>query len=231
MGQVMVASFINMLAAGWYCCQATQYRNKKARLETRERGLAADQARLNEEGKVPCLFPPRVYALTRQVLAHAVRAEMGNLVAVNLKETAGTCQLVVDQCVALADVILTGTTQPPWPPAEEDLRIIAAITTSGLQACGEPIAGTGPPAAAGDEAVYAYLSRVVVAGEPVTSVFPPGESFVLPVWTTAAMLVAFLPHRPWQAHLELIWGMTAGDGTNVTAIEALRSRLRRHAGH
>jgi hypothetical protein len=44
---------------------------------------------------------------------------------------------------------------------------------------------TGPPAEAGDEAVYVYLARVVVAGEPAASVFPPGEAVVLPVWATA----------------------------------------------
>jgi hypothetical protein len=68
------------------------------------------------------------------------------------------------------------STAGPRPPAEEDIRLVVAITTSGVEASGEQIAHTGPPAEAGDEAVYAFLARVVVAGEPASSVFPPGEA-------------------------------------------------------
>lgn len=114
-----------------------------------------------------------------------------------------------------------------WPPAEEDLRLIAAITTSGLDAAREKIAHTGPPAAAGDEAVYTYLARVVVAGEPAAEVFPPGESVILPVWATAAMLVSFLPGRPWQGHLSLLWDMADEDGVNFSALGAIEARARR----
>jgi hypothetical protein len=66
-----------------------------------------------------------------------------------------------------------------------------------------------------------------VAGEPATQVFPPGESVVLPVWTTAAMVVSFLPGRPWHGHLEAIWGMAADDGVNFSARTAIESRARR----
>jgi hypothetical protein len=43
------------------------------------------------------------------------------------------------------------------------------------------------------DAVYTYLARVVVNGEPVTQVSSPGGSIILPAWTAAAMLVSLLP--------------------------------------
>ena len=54
----------------------------------------------------PHVFPPRIYELTFQMLEHAVHAEMGNLIGIQLSESADTCQLIVDQCIALADCIL-----------------------------------------------------------------------------------------------------------------------------
>lgn len=52
---------------------------------------------------------------------------------------------------------------------------------------------------------------------------------VLPVWATAAMLVSFLPLRPWRVHLDLIWQMEDDDGVNFTAMAALDARPgRRH---
>jgi hypothetical protein len=93
--------------------------------------------------------------------------------------------------------------------------------------CGEQIVGTGPPAEAGEEAVHAYLARVIVAGEPAASVFPPGDAVVLAVWATAAMLVAFQPLLPWQAHLEAIWQLEDDDGVNCTALHALDTRAHR----
>jgi hypothetical protein len=91
--------------------------------------------------------------------------------------------------------ILNSRSPDAWPPAEEDIRLVAATTVSGLEATGEQIARTGPPAEAGDEAVYAYLARVVAAGEPAASVLPPGEAFELPVWATAAMPVSNQPNK------------------------------------
>jgi len=41
------------------------------------------------------------------------------------------------------------------------------------------------------------------------------------------MLVAFLPARPWQGHLELIWKLKTDDGVNRTALHAAERRFRR----
>jgi hypothetical protein len=46
------------------------------------------------------LFPPRIYELTYRMLEHAVHAEMGNLIGIQLSESADTCQLIVDQFIA-----------------------------------------------------------------------------------------------------------------------------------
>src|SRR3984885_8491619 len=176
----------------------------------------------------PALFPPRIYELTYRMLEHAVHAELADLTIINLTENADTCQLIVDQCIALADCILDRRTSGPWPPTEKVIRVFATATLSGLENSGEKIARTGPPAATSD-AVYAYLARVVVAGEPAAQVFPPGESVILPAWTTAAMLVSLLPEgaRNWQDHLQMIWDLETPDGVNYAALAAIHSRARR----
>jgi hypothetical protein len=176
----------------------------------------------------PTLFPPRIYELTHRMLEHAVHAELADLTIINLTENADTCGLIVDQCIALADCILDRRSAPPWPPAEHVIRVFATATVSGLETSGEKIAHTGPPAATSD-AVYTYLARVVVDGEPATQVFPPGESVILPAWTTAAMLVSLLPEgaRAWQDHLQMIWDLETTDGMNYSALAALQSRARR----
>jgi hypothetical protein len=176
----------------------------------------------------PCLFPPRIYELTHRMLQHAVHAELADLVIINLTENADTCQLIVDQCIALADCILDRRTSEPWPPTEKVIRVFATATLSGLENSGEKIAHTGPPAATSG-AVHTYLARVVVGGEPATHVFPPGESVILPAWTTAAMLVSLLPDgaRAWQDHLQMIWDLETTDGINYSALAAIHSRARR----
>ena len=176
----------------------------------------------------PSLFPPRIYELTHRMLEHAVHAELGNLVGINLTESADTCQLIVDQCIALADCILDRRTSEPWPPTEKVIRAFATATVNGLENSGEEIAHTGPPAATRD-AVYTYLARVVVGGEPAAHVFPPGESVILPAWTTAAMLVSLLPEGActWQDHLRMIWDLETTDGVNYSALIAIYSRFRR----
>src|ERR1700753_272357 len=95
--------------------------------------------------RLPCPIPSRIYELTHQMLRHAVSAELADLVVINLRESADTCQLIVDQCVALAECILIGQSSSPWPPTEEELRLVAAATVSSLDCSGEKIARTGPP--------------------------------------------------------------------------------------
>jgi hypothetical protein len=231
---MLVPAFIYVLLAGWNWSQATahrkqaaEYRAKEADLGTREHALSQDRARLTSEVRSPRALPARAYELTYQMLEHAVHAELADLAVFSLTESPDTCELVVDQCVAIADMILNSKSQGAWPPAEEDIRLAATITISGLEASGEPIAHTGPPAEAGKEAVYAYLARVVVAGEPAASVFPPGEAVVLPLWATAAMLVSSLPLLPWQVHLECVWQLEDDDGVNFSALHALDARSRR----
>ena len=178
--------------------------------------------------QVPALFPPRIYELTYRMLEHAVHAELADLVIINLTESPDTCQLIVDQCIALADCILDRRTSTPWPPSEKVIRVFAKSTITGLENSGEKIAHTGPPAATSD-AVYTYLARVVVDGQPATDVFPPGESVILPAWTTAAMLVSLLPEgaSAWQDHLQMIWDLETTDGINYSALAAIHSRARR----
>jgi hypothetical protein len=183
---------------------------------------------LSIQGQWPTLIPPRIYELTYRMLEHAVQAELGNLVGINLTESPDTCQLIVDQFIALAECILDRRSAPPWPPTEKVIRGFAKSTVTGLENSGEKIAYTGPPAATSD-AVYTYLARVVVEGEPAAQVFPPGESVILPAWTTAAMLVSLLPEgaSTWQDHLQMIWDLETTDGVNYAALAAIYSRLRR----
>ena len=176
----------------------------------------------------PTLFPPRIYELTYRMLEHAVQAEMVEVMIINLAESADTCGLIVDQCIALAEGMFDRRTAEPWPPSEQVIRAFATATVGGLQSSGERIAHTGPPAATRD-AVYTYLARVVVGGEPATQVFPPGEFLMLPVWATAAMLVSLPPEgaASWQEHLRMLWDLKTSDGMNYCALTAVYSRVRR----
>ncbi len=183
---------------------------------------------MSSPSRWPHLFPPRIYELTYRMLEHAVHAELADLAIIQLTESADTCHLIVDQCIALADCILDRRTSAPWPPSQKVIRAFANLTVSGLENSGEKIAHTGPPAATSD-AVYTYLARVVVDGEPAAQVFPPGESVILPAWTTAAMLVSLLPEgaSTWQDHLQMIWDLETTDGVNYSALAAIHSRARR----
>ena len=183
---------------------------------------------MSTSSRWPTLFPPRIYELTHRMLEHAVHAELGNLVVIHLTESPATCHLIVDHCIALADCILDRRTAAHWPPAEQVIRGFANLTLSGLENSGEKIAHTGPPAATSDP-VYTYLARLVVGGEPATHVLPPGESVMLPAWTTAAMLVSLLPDGActWQDHLQMIWDLETTDGVNYSALAAIHSRARR----
>ncbi len=57
--------------------------------------------------------------------------------------------------------------------------------------------------------------------------FRTGDAAVLAVRITAAMLAAFLPARPWQGHLELIWKLKTDDGLNRSALLSAERRFRR----
>jgi hypothetical protein len=222
---MLVASFIAMAAAGWNCAKASEYRRKKARLDTRERELAADLARAERESRAPRLIPARIYELTRSMLGYAARGERDSLAASIRAQNQITRQLVLDQCVAVADCILGGRSTT-WPPSEDDLRMIAAITNSSME---NPEYGNPrgkPPAAIADSVIYNFLSRAVVRGERLDDVFP-ADAAVLAVRITAAMLVAFMPARPWQGHLELIWKLETEDGVNCSALRSAQIRLRR----
>jgi hypothetical protein len=223
---LLAASFIAMAAAGWNWAKATEYRRKKTRLDSRERELAADLARVEREGRSPRLFPPRVYELTRSMLDHAALGDLDRLAALIRGENQKTCQLVLDQCIAVADCIVNGRSAS-WPPSEADLRMIAAITSSCMENPQYSEARAEVPAAIADPVVYDYLSRAVVRGDRVDDVFPDRNAAVLAVRITAAMLVAFLPGRPWQGHLELIWKMETEDGVNCSALRSAERRLRR----
>lgn len=226
MKPVLVASFIAMAAAGWNWAKATEYGRKKESLDTRERELVADLARAERENRSPRLFPGRVYELTFSMLEYAVQGELDRLRALIQAQNQKTCQLVLDQCLTVADCILGGRSSR-WPPSDDDLRMIAAITSSSMEnpEYGKVVAD--PSATIVDPAIYDYLSRAVVRGDRLDDVFPAGDAPVLAVRITAAMLVAFFPARPWQGHLELIWKLETDDGVNCTALRCAQLRLRR----
>jgi hypothetical protein len=222
MDLLLVASSIAMASAGWNWAKASEYRRETARLESRERELAAGLARVERESRSPRLFPPRIYELTRTMLYAAVHGQLDRLAALIRAENQKTRQLVLDQCVAVADCIVNGRSAA-WPPSEADLRMIAAITSSCIEnpECRGP--RTEPPAAIADPVVYDYLSRAVVCGERIDD----EDAAILVVRITAAMLVAFLPGRPWQGHLELIWKLETDDGLNCSALRSAERRFRR----
>jgi hypothetical protein len=223
---MLLASFVAVAAAGWHWANASEYRRKKARLASRERELAAGLARVERDSRSPRLFPRRVYELTFSMLDYAVLGERDRLAALIRAQNEKTCQLVLDQCVVVADCIVSGRSSA-WPPSDDDLRMIAAITSSSME---HSEYSERPPAAIADPFVYDYLRRTVVRGERIEHVFPDfpdADSAILVVRITAAMLVAFMPGRPWQGHLELIWKLETEDGVNRTALHAAERRFHR----
>lgn len=70
-----------------------------------------------------------------------------------------------------------------------------------------------------------------LGGEFLEDVFPAGEAAVLTVRITAAILVAFLPGRAWQGHLELIWKLQSASGVNWPALRAAECLVRRTRQH
>jgi hypothetical protein len=158
------------------------YWRSRERLAERERKLDDKIARaLSAEettpaGDAPQLFPPRLYELTRRMLAHAVHGELDALAILIRLQSAEMRDLVLDQCVAVADAITNGRSSN-WPPNDGDLALLAAIALSGLEDSGEAIAHTAPTGL-GDAAVLDYLSRVVVGGERVEQVFGEEDSAV-----------------------------------------------------
>lgn len=226
MRPMLAASFIAMALAGWNWAKATEYRRKKARLDSREHALAADLERVERESRSPRLFPRRVYELTFSMLDYAVLGELDRLAALIRAQSQKTCQLVLDQCAAVSDCIVNGRSSA-WPPSDDDLRMIAAITTSSMENPYYSTTRADRPATIADPVVYQYLSRVIVHGEHLNKVFPAGDGAVLAVRITAAMLVAFMPGRPWAGHLELIWKMETEDGVNCSALRSAQLRLRR----
>jgi hypothetical protein len=193
--------------------------------DTIERALSCRKPPPTRAVDVPQLFLPRVYKLCRQALRHAVHGELNAMASLLAEQPAQLRDLILDQCVAVADVI-TGGRSSCWPPTDDDLRLLAAITTSGIEDSGEGIASTAAPGL-DDSTVFDYLSRVVVGGERAADVLGEEGHAAFAVWITAAMLVAFFPRRPWQGHLELIWQMTDEDDVNVCAQRALECRVRR----
>ncbi len=226
MKPMVVACFIAMAAAGWHCAKATEYTRKKESLDARERELAADLARVEREKRSPRLFPGRVYELTFSMLEYAVLDELDRLRALIQAQNQKTCQLVLDQCLTVADCILGGRSSR-WPPTDDDLRMIAAITSNSMENPEYGQAAANPSATIVDPAIHDYLSRAVVRGERLDDVFPAGDAAVVAVRITAAMLVAFFPARPWQGHLDLIWKLETDDGVNCSALRCAQLRLRR----
>jgi hypothetical protein len=129
------------------------------------------------------------------MLDYAVHGQLDREVARLRAENQNTTQLVLDQCVTVADCIVNGRSAA-WPPSEADLRMIAAITSSRMENPEYSEATRGAPAAIADPVVYDFLSRAVVRGERIDDVFRTGDPAVLAVRITAAMLLAFLPGRP-----------------------------------
>jgi hypothetical protein len=224
MAPLLVTFSIAMAAAGWHWAKAAEYRRKKATLDSRESALAVDLARVERETRSPRLFPPRIYELTSLMLDYAVLGELTRLTALIGAQNEKTCQLILDQCVVVSDCILSGRSAS-WPPGDADLHMIAAITGSSMAQPEYPERPVGPAIA--DPLVYDYLSRVVFRGERIEDVLPAADAAVLVVRITAAMLVAFMPARPWQGHLELIWKLETEDGVNRTALHAAARRWRR----
>jgi len=149
------------------------------RLTERERKLDDKIARalvvgeISREAKVdspPSLFPRQVYELMCCMLAHAAHGELDDLSTLIYLQSTEIRHLVLDQCMSIADCIVSGRTSV-WPPNEEELRLIAAVAMSSIEKSRNETACTTPLDGVSGELVYSYLFRVVICGEDVEDVF------------------------------------------------------------
>jgi len=164
------------------------------------------------------VIDPKIEDPIRAMLGQAIRGELRGLdqmIDAVGDEVYGTGIEYCNLAAAYIAIDVSGR----WP-AEADLQEIVRHATS-----------TDRPYELRQQDVYDYISRVALAGEPITDVFP-GENVdaKLPVLITARLLLAFRAPGDmdmWQ-YLDTIWNaLNVAAGADMSVLPALLIRQKR----
>jgi hypothetical protein len=161
---------------------------------------------------------PEVEAPTRDMLACAIRGELGDLA--NLIQSVGSDQYrrVLVMCLAAAAYIAVDVSGR-WP-TDADVREIARLVEE---------RETDLPLDQAD--VYAYLSDAALGFQPLAHALDgDATAATLPVLITASMLFTFRPQdQKWWAYLDQIWiAYETAQTVDLSVLPALQVRTQMH---
>jgi len=151
------------------------------------------------------------------MLGHAIRNELDDLAALISAEGDKTLAGAVDLCTFAAGYICIDVVGMRWP-TEASLRDIAHRASE---------SGTELPIT--EEVIFEFLSRVALGKEMADDVFSTAGVGLVPIYTTANLLLAFFPKgKHWFEYLDQIWNAAeVADRINAEVLPALMLRVRK----
>jgi hypothetical protein len=160
---------------------------------------------------------PKVEAPTRKMLGHAIRNELDDLAAVIRAGGDDILAGAVNLCTFAAGYICIDVTGNRWP-TEASLRKIAHNASQ--SATRLPIT---------EEVIFEFLSRVALGNEYADDVFSAEGVGLVPIYTTANLLLAFFPKdKHWFEYLDQIWNAAeVADRISAEVLPALMLRVRK----
>jgi hypothetical protein len=164
------------------------------------------------------VIDPKIEQQARQMLGHAIRHELDDLAALVTAVGDKAFVAVIDLCVFAAGYIAIDVCER-WP-VDADLRDIAVRAEQSV---------TRLDISKGQ--IYEFMSRVALGNEMLNDVFDVQGVGLVPLYTTANLLLKFHPREmKWWEYLDQIWnsaGATAALGP--AELPALMLRVRRDA--
>lgn len=164
------------------------------------------------------VIDPKIENPIRTMLGQAIRGELRELDQLIDKVGDETYGTGIEYCILAAAYIAINLTGR-WP-RDADVREIARHTAS-----------SSTDYELRQQDVYDYISRMALAGEPITDVFPGDDVDVkMPVLITAQMLLAFRAPRGMDLseYLDTIWNaFNVAADSDMSILPALLIRQKR----
>jgi hypothetical protein len=165
------------------------------------------------------MVDPKAERLARQMLAHAIRRDRGDLGAVihDVGDTAFAA--IVDLCVLAAAYIAIDASGMAWP---SDVMLRQVADDASESATRLDISG---------EEIFALLSRVAFGSEKLDDIFPVQGAGPAPLYATASLLLTYCPQgMDWPDYLDQIWNAySAAEMIDKSVLPALMFRARKVA--
>lgn len=161
------------------------------------------------------MVDPKVEAPLRKMLGHVMRGELEDFCALTEAIGPQMYEAAVGLAIMASGYIAVDVSER-WP-TEADVKALArnAADTKGTQVTADEIG--------------AYLSRVVLAGEPLSVFDDQKKAAVTPVFALADLLVTFCgQHQDQWDYLDEIWaGVEAADQAPPAVLPAMVFRFGR----